>query len=71
MVACWFFQLLLPFLFFLFINAQDTLEKIAPTWMNVSLRMKDDPETDKASFWMGARNVSGFREIMLLLMLLS
>eukprot|EP00268_Persea_americana_P002850 TRINITY_DN10869_c0_g1_i1.p1 TRINITY_DN10869_c0_g1~~TRINITY_DN10869_c0_g1_i1.p1 ORF type:complete len:156 (+),score=22.38 TRINITY_DN10869_c0_g1_i1:1356-1823(+) len=27
------------------------LEKIAPTWMNVSLRMKDDPETDKAFGW--------------------
>ncbi|GFY92267.1 hypothetical protein Acr_08g0006630 [Actinidia rufa] len=36
---------------FLFINVQDTLEKIAPTWMNVSLRMKDDPETDKAFGW--------------------
>ncbi|KAK1277414.1 hypothetical protein QJS04_geneDACA007378 [Acorus gramineus] len=27
------------------------LEKIAPTWMNVSLKMKDDPETDKAFGW--------------------
>ncbi|XP_010266653.1 PREDICTED: uncharacterized protein LOC104604120 isoform X2 [Nelumbo nucifera] len=27
------------------------LEKIAPTWMNVPLRMKDDPETDKAFGW--------------------
>ncbi|XP_052199874.1 hydroxyproline O-arabinosyltransferase PLENTY-like [Diospyros lotus] len=27
------------------------LEIIAPTWMNVSLRMKDDPETDKAFGW--------------------
>ncbi|CAA2959431.1 hydroxyproline O-arabinosyltransferase 3 [Olea europaea subsp. europaea] len=27
------------------------LEKIAPTWMNVSLRMKGDPETDKAFGW--------------------
>ncbi|KAL3324598.1 hypothetical protein AABB24_038632 [Solanum stoloniferum] len=27
------------------------LEKIAPTWMNISLRMKDDPETDKAFGW--------------------
>lgn len=27
------------------------LEKIAPTWMNVSLRMKDDPETDKSFGW--------------------
>ncbi|KAI3699604.1 hypothetical protein L2E82_44028 [Cichorium intybus] len=25
----------------------DLLEKIAPTWMNVSLRMKDDPVTDR------------------------
>ncbi|KVH87505.1 hypothetical protein Ccrd_025235 [Cynara cardunculus var. scolymus] len=30
---------------------KDLLEKIAPTWMNVSLRMKDDPETDKAFGW--------------------
>ncbi|CBI24243.3 unnamed protein product, partial [Vitis vinifera] len=27
------------------------LEEIAPTWMNISLRMKDDPETDKAFGW--------------------
>lgn len=27
------------------------LENIAPTWMNISLRMKDDPETDKAFGW--------------------
>ncbi|KAG8483609.1 hypothetical protein CXB51_022438 [Gossypium anomalum] len=27
------------------------LEKIAPTWMNISLRMKDDPVTDKAFGW--------------------
>ncbi|XP_074588358.1 hydroxyproline O-arabinosyltransferase NOD3-like [Curcuma longa] len=27
------------------------LEKIAPTWMNVSLNMKEDPETDKAFGW--------------------
>ncbi|KAI3984195.1 hypothetical protein MKX01_011149 [Papaver californicum] len=27
------------------------LKKIAPTWMNVSLGMKDDPETDKAFGW--------------------
>lgn len=30
---------------------QDLLEKIAPTWMNVSLKMKDDPETDKVFGW--------------------
>lgn len=30
---------------------QSQLEKIAPTWMNVSLRMKDDKETDKAFGW--------------------
>ncbi|KAL4563569.1 hypothetical protein LXL04_027612 [Taraxacum kok-saghyz] len=30
---------------------KDLLEKIAPTWMNVSLRMKDDPETDKTFGW--------------------
>ncbi|KAJ7964988.1 Hydroxyproline O-arabinosyltransferase [Quillaja saponaria] len=27
------------------------LEEIAPTWVNVSLQMKDDPETDKAFGW--------------------
>lgn len=27
------------------------LEKIAPTWMNVSLKMKEDQETDKAFGW--------------------
>ncbi|GLT54888.1 hypothetical protein SLA2020_280480 [Shorea laevis] len=27
------------------------LEEIAPTWVNVSLRMKEDPETDKAFGW--------------------
>ncbi|KAI4305922.1 hypothetical protein L6164_029248 [Bauhinia variegata] len=27
------------------------LKEIAPTWVNVSLRMKDDPETDKAFGW--------------------
>ncbi|KAJ0978781.1 hypothetical protein J5N97_014255 [Dioscorea zingiberensis] len=27
------------------------LEKIAPTWMNVSLMMKNDPETDKTFGW--------------------
>ncbi|KAK8661985.1 hypothetical protein V6N13_091573 [Hibiscus sabdariffa] len=30
---------------------KDLLEKIAPTWMNVSLKMKDDPETDKTFGW--------------------
>ncbi|KAL4563568.1 hypothetical protein LXL04_027611 [Taraxacum kok-saghyz] len=30
---------------------KDLLKKIAPTWMNVSLRMKNDPETDKAFGW--------------------
>ncbi|KAI3717239.1 hypothetical protein L1987_68727 [Smallanthus sonchifolius] len=30
---------------------KDLLEKIAPTWMNVSLRMKNDPETDEAFGW--------------------
>ncbi|KAK1422805.1 hypothetical protein QVD17_18093 [Tagetes erecta] len=30
---------------------KDLLKKIAPTWMNVSIRMKDDPETDKAFGW--------------------
>ncbi|KAL2316874.1 hypothetical protein Fmac_030750 [Flemingia macrophylla] len=27
------------------------LEEIAPTWVNISLKMKDDPETDKAFGW--------------------
>ncbi|XP_065877721.1 hydroxyproline O-arabinosyltransferase NOD3-like isoform X2 [Euphorbia lathyris] len=27
------------------------LEEISPTWVNISLRMKDDPETDKAFGW--------------------
>ncbi|KAI3495510.1 hypothetical protein L1887_37851 [Cichorium endivia] len=30
---------------------KDLLEKIAPTWMNVSLRMKDDPVTDRTFGW--------------------
>ncbi|KAF5469841.1 hypothetical protein F2P56_010400 [Juglans regia] len=30
---------------------RDLLEKIAPTWMNVSLRMKYDPEADKTFGW--------------------
>ena len=30
---------------------QSVLEEISPTWMNVSLRMKDDPATDKAFGW--------------------
>ncbi|XP_048140525.1 hydroxyproline O-arabinosyltransferase 3-like isoform X3 [Rhodamnia argentea] len=30
---------------------KDMLDRIAPTWMNVSLRMKDDSETDKAFGW--------------------
>ncbi|KAH7542189.1 hypothetical protein FEM48_Zijuj02G0046700 [Ziziphus jujuba var. spinosa] len=30
---------------------QSLLEDIAPTWVNVSLRMKDDEETDKAFGW--------------------
>ncbi|OIV99062.1 hypothetical protein TanjilG_32321 [Lupinus angustifolius] len=30
---------------------KDLIEKIAPTWMNVSLKMKYDPETDKAFGW--------------------
>lgn len=32
-------------------HTQDLLEKIAPTWMNVSLRMKNDPETDTTFGW--------------------
>ncbi|XP_038711519.1 hydroxyproline O-arabinosyltransferase 1-like isoform X2 [Tripterygium wilfordii] len=30
---------------------KESLKKIAPTWMNVSLAMKKDPETDKAFGW--------------------
>ncbi|KAJ9179554.1 hypothetical protein P3X46_011329 [Hevea brasiliensis] len=30
---------------------KELLEKIAPTWMNVSLKMKDDQETDKTFGW--------------------
>ncbi|GFP93423.1 hypothetical protein PHJA_001486700 [Phtheirospermum japonicum] len=30
---------------------KDLLEKIAPTWMNMSIRMKNDPETDKTFGW--------------------
>ncbi|GMJ07738.1 hydroxyproline O-arabinosylatransferase 1 [Hibiscus trionum] len=33
------------------IIAKDSLKKIAPTWMNVSLAMKKDPETDQAFDW--------------------
>lgn len=32
-------------------HTQDLLEKIAPTWMNVSLKMKNDPETDNTFGW--------------------
>ncbi|KAF7836210.1 hydroxyproline O-arabinosyltransferase 3-like [Senna tora] len=30
---------------------KDLLSNIAPTWMNISLKMKEDPETDKAFGW--------------------
>ncbi|KAK4770591.1 hypothetical protein SAY87_031123 [Trapa incisa] len=30
---------------------KDVLAKISPTWMNVSLKMKEDPETDKSFGW--------------------
>ncbi|XP_024023600.1 hydroxyproline O-arabinosyltransferase 1 [Morus notabilis] len=33
------------------IVGKESLKKIAPTWMNVSLAMKKDPETDKAFGW--------------------
>ncbi|XP_010525938.1 PREDICTED: uncharacterized protein LOC104803643 [Tarenaya hassleriana] len=33
------------------IVSKSALKKIAPTWMNVSLAMKNDPETDKAFGW--------------------
>lgn len=32
-------------------SLQSILEEVSPTWMNVSLRMKDDPEADKAFGW--------------------
>ncbi|KAF2291837.1 hypothetical protein GH714_035801 [Hevea brasiliensis] len=31
--------------------SQSILEEISPTWVNISLRMKDDHETDKAFGW--------------------
>ncbi|KAI4302488.1 hypothetical protein MLD38_038225 [Melastoma candidum] len=30
---------------------KDTLKMTAPTWMNVSIKMKEDPETDKTFGW--------------------
>ncbi|PIA60187.1 hypothetical protein AQUCO_00400815v1 [Aquilegia coerulea] len=30
---------------------KSVLEKIAPTWMNISIKMKNDPETDKTFGW--------------------
>ncbi|GMN45488.1 hypothetical protein TIFTF001_014674 [Ficus carica] len=33
------------------IVGRESLKKIAPTWMNISLAMKKDPETDKAFGW--------------------
>lgn len=33
------------------IITKDLLAEIAPSWMNVSLKMKEDPETDKAFGW--------------------
>ncbi|CAN6839272.1 unnamed protein product [Brassica oleracea] len=33
------------------IISKKSLEKIAPTWMNLSLTMKQDPDTDKAFGW--------------------
>ncbi|CAN7005463.1 unnamed protein product [Brassica rapa subsp. trilocularis] len=33
------------------IISKESLENIAPTWMNVSLTMKNDPDTDKAFGW--------------------
>lgn len=35
----------------IYLLMQESLEKIAPTWMNVSLTMKNDPDTDKAFGW--------------------
>ena len=31
--------------------AQSQLDKIAPTWMNISLQMKTDPDADKTFGW--------------------
>jgi hydroxyproline O-arabinosyltransferase len=30
---------------------QKSLEKIAPSWMNISLAMKKDPDADKSFGW--------------------
>ncbi|CAL1394436.1 unnamed protein product [Linum trigynum] len=32
-------------------NSHVIISKIAPTWMNVSIRMKSDPDTDRAFGW--------------------
>jgi hypothetical protein len=37
LVSCW--------------SLQSQLEKIAPTWSDVSIKMKDDPDTDRAFGW--------------------
>ncbi|XP_022895016.1 hydroxyproline O-arabinosyltransferase 3-like [Olea europaea var. sylvestris] len=41
------------------------LEKIAPIWMNVSLKMKNDPKTEY--FWMDARNVRRSESVLFLM----
>lgn len=41
----------LRFVIIVFVLFQSMLEMIAPTWMNVSLNMKADPETDKTFGW--------------------
>jgi len=44
---------------------QDLIAKIAPTWMNISLKMKEDPETDKAFGWVLEMYVLPHNRLML------
>jgi len=50
------------------LSLQSLLEEISPTWVNVSLRMKDDPETDKAFGWVLEMWVMFDRILSILLM---
>lgn len=43
---------LLEFFSFFHLGIQESLKKIAPTWMNISLAMKADHEADKAFGWL-------------------
>lgn len=49
-IKCNFLRIFL-FVYFPPWKFQESLKKIAPTWMNVSLAMKKDPEVDKAFGW--------------------